>query len=75
MVARELAQGSSEISGRWNQAHVAGHRLDNDGGDGGALRLEGVFQGLGIVVGQHQSILGAAFRDARAVGHAQRGGR
>ena len=59
---------------RQDQAHVAGNGFDDDGGNVVAAAVHEFPEGVGIVIGDGQCILGRAGCDAWAVGLAEGGG-
>ena len=65
VVITVLAQGLQERLGGRHAVHVAGHRLDDDGGNLVAVFLEGGFHAGSVVVIQHQGIAGHGGGDAR----------
>ena len=74
MTAGELAHGQAELR-RWgHQPHIASHRLDHHRGDGARIGMKGIFQRLGVIIGQNDGVLGAALGYSRAGRHPQGGG-
>ena len=72
--SRQIAQGREEIRRRFDEAHVADDRLDNDTGNLIAAGVKGAFQSLRIVELQYERVSGAAFGHARTARHAMRQG-
>ena len=60
----QRAQPGQEPRPRNDQVHVAGDRLDDHAGDVVALHAEGRLDGVEVVVGQHQRLVGDRRRHA-----------
>ncbi|KAG0914276.1 hypothetical protein G6F32_016611 [Rhizopus arrhizus] len=71
MLRADLAQAFQETCRRLDQVHVAGHRLDDDAGDVGALLGEGLAHGVQVVVFQGQRVQHEFRRHARRTGVAE----
>ncbi len=69
----DFAQALQEAFRRRDDAHVAGHRLDDHGSDFFGVPGEQGADALQVVVTRHQGILHGGRRHARRIGQPQRG--
>ena len=73
VLLRDLAQTFQKTFLRQDAAHVADHRLDDDGGDFASLLGKDLFECVEVVVGQREGEADELFRHAGGVGQVEGG--